>query len=310
MGALGSSGGCGSAPVEGEGYVPDVLNYIACQTDRILDAADALKGEALAAIEDLTVNANKAMDSISNATDYKADTGGVPDDYGPYTGPIPVEPDFSYVVPSPPQIPNPNEPLVTACEYDATFNRAKQKITKVNRKERFEALYATSRLGIGMAQPSLNAALQTADYESAGRTVEAALEQTVTEANHRREDRRDLLNLSAQVYQATAQGATSYLNAETQRYTARMEQLKVHIQSEAERRGWSEMQLKVILEKADKESEYALEKAKAIAAAMESADQAVAQFLSAMAQGLYSAASLGLSGGANTNESFSTNQSI
>lgn len=302
--ALEIGGICGGSviPADGEGGIPYAaytINYAGCQIDKIIRKADDLKNAALAAIKDLNDHAEEGMIAIGNVGNYNAKTDGVPQEYAPYTGRLPYEPDFSDTVPDAPEMPNADEPLITPCDIDAIFNRAKAKITKTNRKATDEAMYVSGRMGIGMSSPTLRMSREKADYENNGRTVEAALESAVQEGQWKREDKKDILNLQATIYQAGANGSASYLNAETARFQARLEQVKTHIQKEGERRGWSELQMKVILEKADKVVFYSLEKTKVLIASLEQADQATAQLLATMAQGLYAAADVGVSGSGN-----------
>lgn len=272
------------------------INFVGDTINQLLRDADKLKDDAVEALADLQAHAKENMSLIMGVADYNADVSDVPMDFQPYTGTAPTEPDFSDLVPAPPEMPDADEPLITPCEIDAIYTRAKAKITKVNRKATHDAYYGASRAGIGMAATTLNMAVKQANYENNSRTVEASLEHAANEGQWRREDRKAILELQASIYQSSSNGAAAYLNAETQRFLARQEMVKTHLQSEAERRGWSEMELRTILEMADKVSLYAMEKVKALIAALDSADQAIAQLLVQLAQGLYSAADVGLSG--------------
>jgi hypothetical protein len=105
-----------------------------------------------------------------------------------------------------------------------------------------------------------------------------------------------VVNGLSKAYQTQVDWLTGYLNAETARYSARLDGMRANIASEAEKRGWTEMQLRDILEQADKATGYAIEKARIIIENTYRAEEAVAQLMVGMTQGVFSAADYGLSG--------------
>lgn len=310
FGFQGSS--CGSKAIttglDHDPYSAQTINFAACVIASLLNRADQFAQEAEAALEDLLAHTKDHLAAVQAVGDFNAQTNGVAQTYQPNTA-SPTEPDFSGVVPVAPTMPDPSAPIITPCELNGLYNKARQRITKVNRKAEHDALYSASHMGIGLANPTLLMDSKSARLENNERTVQAALEQTTQEGMWRREDFKDLTRIQADVYQSSASGAAAYLNAETGRYQARLSEVETHIKEEAERRGWSEMQLKTILEKENKELQYAVEKARLLIDTMEKADNAVSAFLSTMAQGAFAAANASVSGSGSYSGSGSTSTS-
>lgn len=103
------------------------------------------------------------------------------------------------------------------------------------------------------------------------------------------------------LYRAELDWVNGYINAETERFKARLENIRTDLAKEAEKRGWEELELKHGLETAEKETLFALEKAKSTLAIIKDAEQAIAQMMIGLAQGIFSAADYGLSGSGNQN---------
>ena len=107
---------------------------------------------------------------------------------------------------------------------------------------------------------------------------------------------RDITNALNGKYSTEVEAWTKQLGAENDRYRALVANFETEIRSEAERRGWSEMEIKDILEQADKEVLYGIQKINATYQAVTDAAEKVAQLYVALTSNLYSAANYNLSG--------------
>jgi hypothetical protein len=112
----------------------------------------------------------------------------------------------------------------------------------------------------------------------------------------------------AGIYSAQLDGIIGYINAETSRYNARLEAIKTNLAYEAEKRGWKEVELRRELENAEKQTAFALQKAQDTLGIVREAEQAIAQLMVGLTQGLYSSLDYGLTGtgNQNVNESISS----
>jgi hypothetical protein len=302
-----------SCPGGDIGCASNTLNYIADVFGNMLLKAEELMDEAQLAMDNLAASGEQSILLINGVGDYNAQTGGVNQTYVPPTKFDAEEPDYYDLVPDAPIPPNVEDGGITPCEIEAAFNRANNKILKSVRGAERDALYAAASAGIGLANPTLLTALRQAGMEGRALRAEAAVAMAEKEGQWRREDRIEIAKVQAEIFAATAKGYADYLDAATNRYRARLEHVNQIIASEAERRQWSEMQLKVILEKEDKRIGYALEKVKAVIATLQTVNDSLAKLYAGLAQGLWSAVDLGMSGSGgysgSWNESLSTSYS-
>jgi len=100
----------------------------------------------------------------------------------------------------------------------------------------------------------------------------------------------------SKAYSTQVTWVLGYLDAEGKRYAARLDGMRTNVASEAERRGWDEMKMRNALEQADKATGYAIEKAKTILEVQRQTEEAIAQLMVGLAQGVFSAANYNLQG--------------
>jgi hypothetical protein len=112
------------------------------------------------------------------------------------------------------------------------------------------------------------------------------------------------------LYKAQVDWISGYINSETERFKARLESIRTDLAKEAEKRGWEELELRYNLETAEKETAFAIEKAKLTLNIMTEAEQAIAQLMVGLAQGIFSAADYGLSGQGQQSVNMSIDQDI
>lgn len=278
------------------GCASNTLNYIADVFGQMLLKAEDILADAELAMADLAATGEQSILLINGVGDYNPQTGGVNQTYVPPTKFDAEEPDYTDLIPTAPVPPDISESGITPCEVEAVFNRANNKINKSVRGAERDALYAAASAGIGLANPTLLAGMRQAGMEGRALRAEAAVAMAEKEGEWRRQDRIEIAKVQAEIFAATARGYSEYIDAATNRYRARLEHVNQIIASEAERRQWSEMQLKVILEKEDKRIGYSLEKVKAIIATLQTVQEAMAKLYAGMAQGIWSAVDLGMSG--------------
>jgi len=107
---------------------------------------------------------------------------------------------------------------------------------------------------------------------------------------------RNIAAAQADVFRSEVQWALGYLGAESDRYRSFADKLRADLAGEAERRGWSEMELRSVLEQADKDTGYAIQKAQVTLETVRQSSEAVAQLMIGLTQGVFSAADYNLSG--------------
>lgn len=99
-----------------------------------------------------------------------------------------------------------------------------------------------------------------------------------------------------QLYSNNIQWKQAQINAELTKFGRYIEQFRTEIQLEAEKRGWTELEARALLEQADKDTGYALEKARLLYQTATDTQEKIAQFYIGLTASLYSAANYNLSG--------------
>lgn len=289
------------------GCASNTLNYIADVLNGLLTKADELSAQAQDAVQALADSGIIAFQQIQGVGNYRANTDGVPMTYQPPGALDAQEPDYSDRVPEMPTPPTLDDLTLSACEIDGIYNSARAKIDRDARGAVHDVMNRAAYNGVGMSNISYLAGMREVRVETTRATAEAAISQAVQTGQWRREDRLEGAKIAAQVYEASTRGFAEYIEAETNRYRARLEKVKNHLMSEAERRGWSELQVKTILEKEDKRLYYSIERAKALVAVLTEVNGTVAELLSGLASGVWSAIDLGMSGRGGYDGSWSDN---
>lgn len=274
-------------------YANDVICEVINQLDQLLSLAIDQKDEAITIIRQLETDTSNKIANLSGI-DYDLDTRNIPLNF---TAPSvnTTEPDYSALGPTAPAIPD-SGPLLDSTTIDDIWERAATRLTRVSTKEERDASYMASSMGLGLPSSTLLKRLDAAQQETNNRTSEVALEQAIQEDTLGREDTKALLALQVQQYSAAWSGIQTYLDAESKRFSARIDNLRANIAEESERRGWSELQTRIAIEEADKNTAYALQKAKEINDTMITTQQAVAQQMIGLTQSMFAASNYGLSG--------------
>jgi hypothetical protein len=108
-----------------------------------------------------------------------------------------------------------------------------------------------------------------------------------------------LVGAITQRYSAKVAWVTGYLGAQAQVYASRVDRMRANIGAEAERRAWSELQIKTILDIAENDVKYAIQKAQVLLETVAKAQEVLAQLSVGLAQAMLAAANYNLNGGSN-----------